>query len=767
MRCRRARAVLGVGLAIASSLIASSAGASTRHPRVRETSTTLPTPVYALSVGETLRLQHLAHHLMSPLASSSANTLVAQGGPGGNEVETLIGSPKVYLVFWGSQWGTETTSGGYDSFSGDPQGMAPVLEQMYAGLGTAGEQWSTTTTQYCSGVSAGATSCPTGSTFVSYPSSNVLAGVWYDNSQPAPSSATQSQIAAEADAAATYFGNTTPSSNAAAQYVVVLPTKTTPWGSSGFISTTGNFCAWHSYDYHDGGVAYTNLPYIPDAGGSCGANFVNSGSAGLLDGVTIVAGHEYAETLTDPSANYGWLTSSTMGQEIGDLCAWITPGSPGGSGNVALATGSFPMQSLWSNTSSSCTLGATSGVVPNLFSLSTSSSATLVTGSSTSLTLTTAVTSGVSQPVALTVSGLPSGVSAAFQSSSLNAGGTTQLTLTSSSLTAPGTYPLVITGTGNSDSSSVDVSLVVSVPNLFSLSTSSSATLVTGSSTSLTLTTAVTSGVGQSVALTVSGLPSGVSAAFQSSSLNAGGTTQLTLTSSSLTAPGTYPLVITGTGNSDSATSDVSLVVSAPNLFSLSTPSFMTIVTGSSTVLTLGSTVTSGGSQTITFAVSGLPRGVSGSFSSPDVTAGQTTSLTLVATSHAVGGDYLMTVTGTGSGGAMTSTTTSVRVRVAPSRFGIRWSGTRVVGSVGTAHELRLMTRVTSGLSQALSLRVRHIPPHVTIIVTPARRLSGQSFTVRVRVLAGARPGVDRLSVAVRGTTESLGSSFTLVIPTH
>ncbi len=667
MRCRRARAVLGVGLAIASSLIASSAGASTRHPRVRETSTTLPTPVYAFTVGETLRLQHLAHHLMSPLASSSANTLVAQGGPGGNEVETVIGSPKVYLVFWGSQWGTETTSGGYDSFSGDPQGMAPVLEQMYAGLGTAGEQWSTTTTQYCSGVSAGATSCPTGSTFVSYPSSTVLAGVWYDNSQPAPSSATQSQIAAEADAAATYFGNTTAASNAATQYVVVLPTKTTPWGSSGFISTTGNFCAWHSYDYHDGGVAYTNLPYIPDAGGSCGANFVNSGSAGLLDGVTIVAGHEYAETLTDPSANYGWLTSSTMGQEIGDLCAWITPGSPGGSGNVALATGSFPMQSLWSNMSSSCTLGATSGVVPNLFSLSTSPSATLVTGSSTSLTLTTAVTSGV----------------------------------------------------------------------------------------------------GQSVALTVSGLPSGVSAAFQSSSLNAGGTTQLTLTSSSLTAPGTYPLVITGTGNSDSATSDVSLVVSAPNLFSLSTPSFMTIVTGSSTVLTLGSTVTSGGSQTITFAVSGLPRGVSGSFSSPDVTAGQTTSLTLVATSHAVGGDYLMTVTGTGSGGAMTSTTTSVRVRVAPSRFGIRWSGTRVVGSVGTSHELRLMTRVTSGLSQVLSLRVRHIPPHVTIIVTPSRRLSGQSFTVRVRVLAGARPGVDRLSVAVRGTTESLGSSFTLVIPTH
>ena len=36
------------------------------------------------------------------------------------------------------------------------------------------------------------------------------------------------------------------------------------------------------------------MPFLTDVGASCGKNFVNAGSAGNLDGVTIVGGHEYA-----------------------------------------------------------------------------------------------------------------------------------------------------------------------------------------------------------------------------------------------------------------------------------------------------------------------------------------------------------------------------------------------------------------------------------------------------------------------------------------
>src|SRR5213078_3208533 len=104
------------------------------------------------------------------------------GGVGGIGVTT--GHEKVYLVFYGSQWGTLGTDGsGYVTLSGDPHGMAPYLQRMFKGLGTNGELWSGVMTQYCDGVAVGAQSCPaSNSQHVAYPSVGVLAGVWVDES---------------------------------------------------------------------------------------------------------------------------------------------------------------------------------------------------------------------------------------------------------------------------------------------------------------------------------------------------------------------------------------------------------------------------------------------------------------------------------------------------------------------------------------------------------------------------------------------------------
>jgi serine protease len=89
------------------------------------------------------------------------------------------------------------------------------------------------------------------------------------------------------------------------------------------------------------------MPYIVDAGASCGVNFINSGSAGTLDGVSIVNGHEYAETITDQNPAGGW-TNTSSGEEDGDLCAWSQgPGAP--AANLSLTTGTFAMQSTWGN----------------------------------------------------------------------------------------------------------------------------------------------------------------------------------------------------------------------------------------------------------------------------------------------------------------------------------------------------------------------------------------------------------------------------------
>ncbi len=254
--------------------------------------------------------------------ASSTSNLYYHGGTGGIGVEA---SPdKVYLVFWGSQWNNN-----------DPSGEASIEQGFFGGVGGSG--WNNSVTQYCEGVASGTYTCSGSVTYAGNPS-GVLAGVWYDNASKAPSRPRQSQLAAEAARAAAHFGNTTATANTTAQYVINTATGT---NASGFGT---QYCAWHSSTSSSyGNIAYTNMPYVTDAGASCGANF---NGLGPTAGITIVGGHEFAETETDIFPNGGWLDSG--GAENGDKCAWISSGQ-GASANISLSTGTFAVQSLWSN----------------------------------------------------------------------------------------------------------------------------------------------------------------------------------------------------------------------------------------------------------------------------------------------------------------------------------------------------------------------------------------------------------------------------------
>ncbi len=219
------------------------------------------------------------------------------GGP-------VQGIPKVYVVYWG--WTT------------DPKGVRPYLNSFLQGLG--GNDYLSSVTQYGGGNPV-----------------SMLGGTWSDTSVP-PASPTDAQVQAKASAAAAHFGL---ASSVNTQIVVATPTG---HSTAGFGST---FCAYHGR-IAGSNTTYTNLPYMPDQGATCGQGSVN-GAAGTLDGVSIVEGHELAEAITDPWLN-AWYDAG--GAEIGDKCAWT------GLANIRTPQGTFAVQPEWRNASNGCVLTA-------------------------------------------------------------------------------------------------------------------------------------------------------------------------------------------------------------------------------------------------------------------------------------------------------------------------------------------------------------------------------------------------------------------------
>jgi serine protease len=304
-----------------------------------------PLPQVA-SPGHLVRAMPTIHDARIPLGTNGDCVLpvvIAVTCVGVGEPMTYGGGPiqpdaAVYIVYWG--WN-----------GNDPSGEAAYQQAFFDGLG--GSAWAGTQTQYCDATSDPVgLNCAAGATHVGNPT-GLLKGTWSDNTDPIPTSPTDADIQAEAVRAAAHFGNTSAAANASTQYII-----DTPHGNS----TSGfgtQWCAYHgSAGSSYGALSYTDFPYITDAGASCGENFVNAGPAGLLDGVSIVGGHEFAESETDPSPPSGW--TDLAGAETGDKCAWIQLG-PGASADVTLSTGTFAVQSLWSNAANGglggCSLG--------------------------------------------------------------------------------------------------------------------------------------------------------------------------------------------------------------------------------------------------------------------------------------------------------------------------------------------------------------------------------------------------------------------------
>ncbi len=82
-----------------------------------------------------------------------------------------------------------------------------------------------------------------------------------------------------------------------------------------------------------------------------------------------------------------------------------------------------------------------------------------------------------------------------------------------------------------------------------------------GSAATATVSTAVTAGTAESVALSASGLPAGATASFSPASVTSGGSATLTVGTAATTPAGSYPITVTGTAATGSHTATYTLTV--------------------------------------------------------------------------------------------------------------------------------------------------------------------------------------------------------------
>jgi len=198
-----------------------------------------------------------------------------------------------------------------------------------------------------------------------------------------------------------------------------------------------------------------------------------------------------------------------------------------------------------------------------LFTLAATPAAQLIrAGTNTAFNVSLGDPTLMSNIVALSVSGLPAGASASWNTNAVTGAGGAALTVTASNSIAPGSYTLNIIGIS---AGLTHTSPVVLTIGSFSLAASPAAqTILAGSGTNYMLTLTTNSGFAGSVNFGLGGLPANAGAGFSPASLSGNGNSTLAVTTSSNTPPGSYPLTLFSTNGAGVANTTVTLTVIVP-----------------------------------------------------------------------------------------------------------------------------------------------------------------------------------------------------------
>jgi pro-kumamolisin-like protein/Big-like domain-containing protein len=322
----------------------------------------------------------------------------------------------------------------------------------------------------------------------------------------------------------------------------------------------------------------------------------------------------------------------------GDCCGWPFYNAVPG---YDLVTG-------WGTPAGQALIDALAPPAPPSFRLSSSASTVTVTpGGSATATMTITNSPGFSGSVNLAVSGLPSGVTSSWSANP--ASGKSTLSLSADNSAVFGSYLVMVTGTSGSATESASFALVVNAPGFTLVPSPASLKLYPGTSGTVTIFSTAANGFSGNVNFAVtSGLPAGVTASWVANPT--AGASSLTFTANSSAPVNDDAMVtITGTSGNLTATTTVAVIVNPPVFYLNVSPYPSTIARGASVTLAVSAIPVGQYADTIKLSAPELAPGVTASFNPTSISFGQTSMLTLTASSSASPGAGLIGIQADGS----------------------------------------------------------------------------------------------------------------------
>ncbi|MGQ0840676.1 trypsin-like serine protease [Actinokineospora sp.] len=323
------------------------------------------------------------------------------------------------------------------------------------------------------------------------------------------------------------------------------------------------------------------------------------------------------------------------------------------------------------------------------FGLSVSpTSGSVAAGKFLSATVNTTVGESGAESATLSASGLPSGVKAVFQPTSVTTGSSAKITFDAAADAANGTHEVTVTGTTSSGKSAAGTfSLTVTgggQPPVgdFKLAVSpGSVKVAKGKFISTTVSSTQGSVGAEDISLSASGLPSGVNAVFQPTSISTGSTAKLTFDASATATAGTSTVTVTGTNAAGkTATTTVSLTVEGstePPVGDVRVTATPSSGSGWQGQIVQTRVSASGGTGNLTLSASGAPAGAQVQFNPATIGQNGASQVWLFTNFQTPPGSYPITIKATSADGKTGTTTFTLTV----TRFGMNSAGPKRIAS--------------------------------------------------------------------------------------